>query len=352
MFVEEELLDYKFWLKISNSDLLITPEQLNTINDSFVLTEDCGMNDILNDEWRRKILNEWSFINKEHATKYLIDKVVRFSQSDMYDKTIMINRIIDDSLSILKEQLSKGYFPQFGIVKKNYIPLQNIPTQIGIPVDSKMEYFRVTDLMSGDYIYSVLQSESGGNHYVFSQFGEGWITLESSDDIEFLDYTEWIKKVLISKESRKIVTNEKILIELFSQIGKSYHWGSVYDCAGFVRLIFSRLGIIIPSNTTKQKKLPCLHYGLSSYNKDDKSDLISKLPIGTVLYMPHHASILIGTYNNRHYVINSLDDFYDPVTFQYRQSKKVQLNSLNYLRASGKSWLESIDHCTIPWILK
>ena len=107
-------------------------------------------------------------------------------------------------------------------------------------------------------------------------------------------------------------TQRNVLEQAFEQINAPYSWGGYdgeQDCSTFIRQIFGCFGLILPRNSLAQIKSGNKQIELKKELSDSQKneEIISKTtPAISLLYLPGHIMLYIGTENNTPYIIHAI----------------------------------------------
>ena len=107
-------------------------------------------------------------------------------------------------------------------------------------------------------------------------------------------------------------TQRNVLEQAFEQINSPYSWGGYngeQDCSTFIRQIFGCFGLILPRNSLAQIKSGNKQIDLKKELSDSQKneEIISKAtPAISLLYLPGHIMLYIGTENNTPYIIHAI----------------------------------------------
>ena len=124
-------------------------------------------------------------------------------------------------------------------------------------------------------------------------------------------------------------TAENILKLAFSMLGEVYGWGGSLDsrdCSMMVHDIFACFGICLPKDTTGLQSLTGMDIfmDLTSYSKEEKEQILTRLRPGAVLGFPGHVMIYLGKTGQDYYVISQTGHFYQKTDTGF---EKVTVNS-------------------------
>ena len=121
-------------------------------------------------------------------------------------------------------------------------------------------------------------------------------------------------------------TVENVLIQAFRFLGEPYGWGGMNnarDCSAFVADVYRSFGIIFPRNTDQQEKMKGT-VSFSGKSRKERLEILDSLRPGTPLYMPGHAMIYLGRWQDRHYIIHDV-----PTVYQKNGDGKLTAVRLN-----------------------
>ena len=141
----------------------------------------------------------------------------------------------------------------------------------------------------------------------------------------------------------------------FRALGQMYGWGGMLeanDCSGYVRDVYKCFGLELARNTTWQMNLPVRTYDLAGMSSARKAAAIAQMPLGTVLFWGGHEMIYLGQEGGKLYVISSLGSIGDIYGDEYasHQIKSVAVNTLDMIRGSRATWLDTLTCANIPYI--
>jgi len=96
--------------------------------------------------------------------------------------------------------------------------------------------------------------------------------------------------------------------QCFVLFGRRYGWGGMYgerDCSRYIMDVFGCFNIRLPRNSAGQSKVSRAVVELDGLDRDAKLDILRTLPRGiSLLYMPGHIMILLGTMDGTPYAIH------------------------------------------------
>ena len=141
-------------------------------------------------------------------------------------------------------------------------------------------------------------------------------------------------------------TSANVVRETFKLLGDRYGWGGdlqANDCTGIVREIYSVFGFIVPRG--KQSSVTGIHkVDMTDMSETERLAEYGQMIPGSVLYMPGHAMVYIGTSNGRPFVISAVGHIVqpEPGSNDALQPNSVVLSSLYVRTRSLKTWMSLI----------
>jgi hypothetical protein len=124
-----------------------------------------------------------------------------------------------------------------------------------------------------------------------------------------------------------------------------YDWGGKIgyrDCASLVTDVFRCFGITMPRNANQQANYS---YGVHcEWLKNSKEQVLSILKPGSLIFIPGHVMIYLGSFVKVPYVIHSVKEFYTSMdgTMEKSSLSGVQITPLNIYRKNWDSYISSI----------
>lgn len=101
-----------------------------------------------------------------------------------------------------------------------------------------------------------------------------------------------------------------ILRQAFKFLGERYGWGHDYngrDCSGFVSEVYRSMGVLLPRNTSDQRRSPALdRVDLENATPEQRAAALRALQVGDLLYIPGHVMMVIGRENGQPWVIHDV----------------------------------------------
>jgi hypothetical protein len=172
----------------------------------------------------------------------------------------------------------------------------------------------------------------------------------------------YVKKIALISQHYEVsrgflkMTQAELLRVAFNNLGDRYGWGGMLDsmdCSCFTRNVYRCFGLQLPRNTTWQQAIPGRKIDLSGMSDADKLAAMSKMPAGTLFYLPGHTMIYTGTSQmngqDMAYVISDSGSLSDTSgDLEVRSMYSVILNPLSVRRRNGTTWLSNITAAVLP----
>lgn len=148
------------------------------------------------------------------------------------------------------------------------------------------------------------------------------------------------------------MTERNILNVSLNCLGNRYGWSGMLDamdCSLYTRDVYRCFGLSIPRNTTMQQKVTNTKFDVSAKTDAEKQAMLEKSPIGTLLYMPGHTMIYLGSENGVSYVISALGSASEADgELNVKSSYSVVINPLTARRKNAATWISSISSIVYP----
>ena len=113
-------------------------------------------------------------------------------------------------------------------------------------------------------------------------------------------------------------TLRNVYHQCFVLYGRRYGWGGMYeerDCSQFVRDVFRCFGFILPRNSSQQANASTAVIPVENLSRETRLDALRNSPGGISLVgMPGHIMIYLGTYNGVPYCIHDFWSWREPAT--------------------------------------
>ena len=144
-----------------------------------------------------------------------------------------------------------------------------------------------------------------------------------------------------------VYSQANVIRQAFKLLGARYGWGGMYngrDCSGFVHDVFLSFGVDLPRDS-KQQAMVGTQLGYFQPFQNDaerKAALRAARPGITLLKLPHHQMIYLGTVNDQFYVIHSTwaeRTGEDQVADEKNRVNQVVVSDLEL---NGRSWVGSL----------
>lgn len=197
-------------------------------------------------------------------------------------------------------------------------------------------------------VSKIVQERAGFGNYVTKLFYRGedgylvdeYVLIPASEDVSlgYLPYTQ-----------------EEVAKLMFKYLGVAYGWAGdndSVDCSLYVRQVYACFGFELPRATTPQAYLYCdNNYDVSKYTMERKEEILETAPIGTMMYFPGHIMMYLGMVEGEPYCISSVGNY---STAELSAGEIVTANTvivtnmIDTTRATGKSWIDSVERIVIP----
>ncbi len=106
------------------------------------------------------------------------------------------------------------------------------------------------------------------------------------------------------------LTRRNILRQAFKFLGERYGWGHDYngrDCSGFVSEVYRSMGVVMPRNTSDQRRSPAFdRVDLENATAQQRAAALRALQVGDLLYIPGHVMMVIGRDGGEPWVIHDV----------------------------------------------
>ena len=201
-------------------------------------------------------------------------------------------------------------------------------------------------LASEDEINGRINNRSAHNNHVV------WLPIRTSEG-------SYDKKLCLIGENRKVsegflpVTSANIAMVALNQLGDAYGWGGMLgsdDCSGYVRDVYKCFGLELARNTNWQALQPVKKYSLKNLSDQEKTEIIKRLPVGSILIFSGHEMIYLGCDNDKLYVISSVSSAAVPPDTSVSRLRGAIINTLDIRRRSGNTWLTDLHTAEIPYM--
>ena len=137
-----------------------------------------------------------------------------------------------------------------------------------------------------------------------------------------------------------------------ASLGDAYGWGATLnseDCTSLNRSIFRCFGLELPRNGNWLWSLDMPKADTTYMTTEEKEALLDVLPLGTLLDFPGHQMMYLGKVEGKYYCVNTVSSIMSPYSGKRQRARTVQINDLDIRRASGITWLQAVNHISLPW---
>jgi hypothetical protein len=209
-------------------------------------------------------------------------------------------------------------------------PHSPLTTNLVLPMGTRMELVPVKDAPDiinqrttyGDYVVKV--PARGEDGFIKDEY----VLIPVSDDVN-VGYLP--------------LTPANIVRQAFKLLGDRYGWGGdlqANDCTGITREIYRCFGVLL-TRTGQSGSKGVAKTDMSKMNDKKKLEVIEKLTPGSLISMPGHMMIYLGTVNGKPYVISACGTFVDPApgSTEARHPNSVIICNLYVRTRSLKTWL-------------
>lgn len=141
---------------------------------------------------------------------------------------------------------------------------------------------------------------------------------DRDEDGRYREKTAWVETEKVS-DTVLPYTARTVYRQAFRLLNAPYGWGGTFgeqDCSQFLCEIFSTVGVTLPRNTSRQARIGISVPGFAANGTDAEKSLAllsSALPAATILRLPGHIMLYLGTVDGKPYVIHS--------TWSYREKQ-------------------------------
>ncbi len=138
-------------------------------------------------------------------------------------------------------------------------------------------------------------------------------------------------------------TSNQVIRQAFKFLGSVYGWGGAMqsvDCSSLVGSVYSTMGIWLPRNTTRLKRMPGQVTGFEGLDTPERLRLFAKLQPGSAVSLAGHIMLYLGMEDGAPYVIHSSSSYY--VKDRKIYVRRVLVSDLELHRKSGLTFLDSV----------
>lgn len=215
-----------------------------------------------------------------------------------------------------------------------------VVTGESIPVFSDAALKDVFQRPSMGTVIPMASSKSSGGPYTI------WMPLRKDDG------SAGLKKCYVSRKSDvtqgfPVYSQANVIRQAFKLLGARYGWGGMYngrDCSGFLHDVFLSMGVDLPRDS-KQQAMVGTQLGYFHPFQDEvqrAATLRSARPGITLMKMPKHQMIYLGTVNGQFYAIHST--WAERTGDDREADEKNRINQVvvSDLELNGRSYLGSL----------
>ncbi len=148
-------------------------------------------------------------------------------------------------------------------------------------------------------------------------------------------------------------TSANVIDLLFGALGNRYGWGGMAgqrDCSALAQETFRCFGIELPRNSSAQGKYPARKIFFRKSHTLRRQNLLDKAPPGAIVRLPGHIAFYLGEYKGKQYLLSATEGYYntkkDRASGDWVRLNSVNINSVDVIRKSGKTWLGDIVEIT------
>ena len=144
-------------------------------------------------------------------------------------------------------------------------------------------------------------------------------------------------------------SENNLIRQAFRFLGEGYGWGGLeknVDCSSFTQDVYRSVGIELPRDSSKQEKAMTRSISLRSMNRAQRLDILKKSKPGSLIFVPGHVMIYLGTDDNGEpLVIHALSSYYtfDGGKTAKHYVRKVLVSDLHFM---SRDKVEMIDRLT------
>lgn len=106
------------------------------------------------------------------------------------------------------------------------------------------------------------------------------------------------------------LSRRNLLRQAFKFLGERYGWGHDYngrDCSGFVSEVYRSMGVLMPRNTSDQRRSPAFdRVDLEAATPQQRAAALRALQVGDLVYVPGHVMMVIGRERGEPWVIHDV----------------------------------------------
>lgn len=146
-------------------------------------------------------------------------------------------------------------------------------------------------------------------------------------------------------------TRGNIVRQAFKLLGDRYGWAGLdnsNDCSGITGQIYRCFGAELPRTSSQIGNLNTKNsYDVSSSSDSEKTALMEKLPIGSILFFKGHIMIYIGMEDGDPYCISATGTYYDDGMDINDTNSVIITNMARTYRSDGSTWLSHLQKIVV-----
>lgn len=147
-------------------------------------------------------------------------------------------------------------------------------------------------------------------------------------------------------------TRANVIRQAFKMLGERYGWGGSFgsrDCSAFVRDIYLTFGLELPRNSRVQATAPIGRIDTSTLEPGEKERILARSGAGTLVQMPGHIMMYIGTYAKRPFIIHAAYSLgsRDTSIKDIRTVNCVTVSDMQMTRKNGSRIIDNITNINI-----
>lgn len=157
----------------------------------------------------------------------------------------------------------------------------------------------------------------------------------------------YIRKKSDVTQGFPVYSRANVIRQAFKLLGARYGWGGMYngrDCSGFVHDVFLSLGVDLPRDSKQQALIGTQLGYFKPFQDDSEKAAVLRSARGglTLIKMPHHQMLYLGTVNDQFYVIHSTWAERTGQDQQRDEKRRINQVVVSDLSLNGKSYVGSL----------
>lgn len=319
--VSDEMTKPEFWKShCKDSDkIIMTTNEILELNYHILHTEKCAMNNLVE-------------LNETFDSQAVLSEI---SKNRIPDKDIYVNgEKIDksDFFGKMQEEISRidinDNETKYAVaVRRCDIRLWPTDKTVGYSTDDYDDELQNSSVNINEPLVLTLSAEVNNQTYYWAYTTSvAFIPQHYSVSVGYLP-----------------MTKANIIDTAFSCLGERYGWGGMnnsMDCSYFIKSVYSCFGLDLPRNTSNQAKIPNKSKSISEMNQHNKLQYIRSLPPCSLLIMPNHVAMYLGTIDGESYFINAQGCNFDRNKGMSTNINTIDIIPLNEAVTKRGTWLE------------